>query len=251
MSGRLPSVLTAYAAQAAALADWLAAVDLDAPAVLPGWTLRTLLGHVAGGTDGLLHHLGTRAAGPAIAAERYVTAFAPAAHEITAASAEIGASAAGEELIRALRQSVADVDVPDRVVVDGPRGPITALDFARLRLLELVVHADDASRSLPDRPAVTLVRAALADSVRLLAELLAARVPGRSVELRVAPFVAVQAVPGPRHRRGTPPNVVESEPLMWLRLATGRADFASEVASGAVRASGLRADLTSHLPLLR
>ena len=114
-----------------------------------------------------------------------------------------------------------------------------------------MVHADDLNRSLADHEPMTLVRPALGGSVRLLAEMLAATAPGRSVELRVPPFVAVQAITGPRHTRGTPPNVVETDPLTWLRLATGRAEFVSEVASGAVRASGNRADLTDYLPLLR
>ena len=82
------------------------------------------------------------------------------------------------------------------------------------------------------------------------AEILAEQVPGRSVELRVAPFVAVQAVPGPRHTRGTPPNVVETDGPTWLRVATGRRSFAEAVADGSVRASGNRADLTEFLPLL-
>jgi hypothetical protein len=77
------------------------------------------------------------------------------------------------------------------------------------------------------------------------------RAPGRSVELRVPPFVAVQAVPGPRHTRGTPPNAVETDPVTWLRLATGRCDFAAAWAAAAVRASGNRADLGPFLPLLR
>jgi hypothetical protein len=118
-------------------------------------------------------------------------------------------------------------------------------------VLDLVVHCDDFSRSLPDRDPVPLHRPALASTVRVLAEILAAQSPGRSVELRVPPFVAVQVVPGPRHTRGTPPNVVETDPLTWLRLATGRTAFADAVIAGAVRASGTRADLTDYLPVLR
>jgi hypothetical protein len=83
-----------------------------------------------------------------------------------------------------------------------------------------------------------------------LAEILAAQAPGRSVELRVPPFVAVQAIEGPRHTRGTPSNVVETDPLTWLRIATGRLAFAEAVGRGAVRASGSRADLSEYLPVL-
>jgi hypothetical protein len=73
--------------------------------------------------------------------------------------------------------------------------------------------------------------------------------PGRSVEVRVVPVAAVQVVAGPRHTRGTPPNVVETDPLTWIRLATGRLGWAEAVQSGAVRASGARADLSEYLPL--
>ncbi|GAA1166435.1 sterol carrier family protein [Ornithinimicrobium humiphilum] len=93
-------------------------------------------------------------------------------------------------------------------------------------------------------------RRTLATAVRYLAEELAVRAPGRSVEVRVPPFVAVQCVEGPRHTRGTPPNVVETDPATWLALATGRMPWAEAVASGAVRASGTRADLTAYLPLV-
>ena len=81
---------------------------------------------------------------------------------------------------------------------------------------------------------------------------LAADAPGRSVEVRVPPFGAVQCVAGPRHTRGTPPNVVETDPRTWLALATGRLDWATAVADGAVLASGSRtAEVAEHLPLTR
>ena len=86
-------------------------------------------------------------------------------------------------------------------------------------------------------------------AVRTTARWLAQQVPGRSVELRVPPHVAVQCVPGPRHTRGTPPNVVETDAATWLRLATGLADWPAALADGHVTASGNRADLSAHLPL--
>jgi hypothetical protein len=92
-------------------------------------------------------------------------------------------------------------------------------------------------------------RAVLSAAVRTTARWLAQQVPGRSVELRVPPHVAVQCVPGPRHTRGTPPNVVETDAATWLRLATGGLTWAEAVAGGAVSASGNRADLSAHLPL--
>ena len=92
-------------------------------------------------------------------------------------------------------------------------------------------------------------RADLALAVRGLAERLAEAAPGRHVEVRVPPFAAVQCVEGPRHTRGTPPNVVETDPVTWIRLAAGRLGWADAVTSGLVRASGERADLFGWLPL--
>jgi len=92
-------------------------------------------------------------------------------------------------------------------------------------------------------------RAVLGAAVKTSARWLAQFVPGRSVEVRVPPFVAVQCIPGPRHTRGTPPNVIETDPATWLRLATGALSWAEAVGEGKVSASGNRADLSEHLPL--
>ena len=92
-------------------------------------------------------------------------------------------------------------------------------------------------------------RAVVGAAVKTTARWLAQQVPGRSVELRVPPHVAVQCVPGPRHTRGTPPNVVETDAATWLRLAAGHVTWANAVAEGKVTASGNRADLSDHLPL--
>ncbi len=254
MIGRLPAELDAYGAQCAALAGWLGELPGAAfvqPSVLIGWDVRTIVGHLVGSRDGLIQHLTTRAAGPPLAPGVYVRGYAAAADEITAASVAITGEQTPSELIdQLLVPPGADPEVEDGSVIAGPRGPISALDFARTRLLDLVVHCDDLSRTLLDRDPVPLLRPALASTVRTLAEILAAQAPGRSVEVRVPPFVAVQAIAGPRHTRGTPPNVVETDPVTWLRVATGRAEFARAVGTGAVRASGHRADLTSYLPLL-
>ena len=92
-------------------------------------------------------------------------------------------------------------------------------------------------------------RAVLGAAVKTTTRWLAQQVPGRSVELRVPPHVAVQLVPGPRHTRGTPPNVVETDAATWLRLATGELTWDDALAQGRVSASGNRADLSDHLPL--
>jgi hypothetical protein len=92
-------------------------------------------------------------------------------------------------------------------------------------------------------------RAALRDAVRDLLRGLAAKAPGRSVEVRVPPFGAVQCVTGPRHTRGTPPNVVECEPVTWVLLATGRLDWGSAARQGKIKASGNRADISGYIPI--
>ena len=92
-------------------------------------------------------------------------------------------------------------------------------------------------------------RSVVGTAVKTTARWLAQQVPGRSVELRVPPHVAVQLVPGPRHTRGTPPNVVETDAATWLRLATGELTWDDALAQGRVSASGNRADLSDHLPL--
>ncbi len=100
-------------------------------------------------------------------------------------------------------------------------------------------------RADPDAVAVRDRRTA----VRFTLEELADVAPGNSVEVRVPPDGAVQAVEGPRHTRGTPPNVVETDPATWLALATGRTTWDDAMAAGRVHASGERADLSALLPL--
>lgn len=115
-------------------------------------------------------------------------------------------------------------------------GPAARLDEA---LVRAVLAAYDAGAE-PEGAALKL-------AVRLLLDRLATRAPGRSVEVRVPPYAAVQCVEGPRHTRGTPPNVVETDPRTWLLLATGRLTW--DDASDRISASGPRADLSAHLPL--
>jgi hypothetical protein len=94
-------------------------------------------------------------------------------------------------------------------------------------------------------------RPALALAARGLAERLAELAPGHHVELRVPPYTAVQCVEGPRHTRGTPPNVVEVDPVAFVQLCTGELAWADAAADGRVRTWGDRADLSAWLPLPR
>ncbi|MET8248327.1 sterol carrier family protein [Streptomyces sp. NPDC005202] len=128
-------------------------------------------------------------------------------------------------------------------------GPMTLADHLVTRTVELVVHTDDLNAAVPGL-AVPYDRQALAACTRLLADALAVKAPGASTEVRIPPYAVVQCVEGPRHTRGTPPNVVETDPLTWIRLATGRAAWKDAVAEAEVSASGERADLGELLPLM-
>ncbi|HEU5419781.1 MAG TPA: sterol carrier family protein [Streptosporangiaceae bacterium] len=119
-------------------------------------------------------------------------------------------------------------------------GPVAPAAIGRASVLAVTAAVDAGAE--PQREAM---RAA----TRFLLDALAERAPGRSVEVRVPPYAAVQCVAGPRHTRGTPPNVIETDPLTWLALATGRLGWAAAAASGRVRASGPRADVSQYLPL--
>lgn len=121
-----------------------------------------------------------------------------------------------------------------------------SVDPAQMRASVLAVAAWLRDDTLP-----TPARAELAAAVRMSARTVAQLAPGASVEVRVPPFVAVQCIQGPRHTRGTPPNVVETDPRSWLLLATGLLDLDDAVAAGAVSASGSRAvEVAAYLPVV-
>lgn len=98
-------------------------------------------------------------------------------------------------------------------------------------------HAGDAAKPV------------VATAVRYTLQHLGEVAPGHTVEVRVPPFAAIQCIEGPRHTRGTPPNVVETDAQTWLALASGDLTWTDALASGTVHASGSRADLTDVLPL--
>lgn len=97
----------------------------------------------------------------------------------------------------------------------------------------------------------TPTRADTATAVRYLLQLLAERAPGSSVEVRVPPFGAVQAIPGPKHTRGTPANVIEMKPEVWIALGCGVKEWDAASANHEISHSGSRAELGELLPLLR
>jgi hypothetical protein len=119
-------------------------------------------------------------------------------------------------------------------------GPADAAVLGRESVRAVLAAVDAGSAPL---------RGALRAAVTFLLGLLAGRAPGKAVEVRVPPYAAVQCIEGPRHTRGTPPNVVETDPVTWIALAAGRVGWAEAVAVGKVRASGPRSDLSAWLPL--
>lgn len=124
-----------------------------------------------------------------------------------------------------------------------PRAPDAALTRAAVQAVA------DWLRD-PQSPAPE--RRQLAEAVRLTARTLAADAPGGSVEVRVPPFVAVQCILGPRHTRGTPPNVMETDARTWLLLATGLLDLDTAVTQRTATVSGSRsAEITGWLPVVR
>jgi uncharacterized protein (TIGR03083 family) len=243
-------------------ADPAAGALLDRPTRLGDWRVRELVAHLAWQLAWLPEQLGRPLEGRAAlgltawvsgvgslaewldagARERVAAAFAGSPAEVAAAF-----DRAADALLALLAGP--EVLDPERRV-ELRLGSMTLADLLVTRLVEAVVHGDDLADALElaDFPHD---RFALASVSRLLADSFAEQVPGGSVELRVPPFAVVQAVPGPRHTRGTPPNVVETAPLGWIRLATGRLDWATAVDRAEVAASGERSDLSAFLPVLR
>jgi uncharacterized protein (TIGR03083 family) len=211
----------------------------------------------------LVAHLGSSNLGPALSAGSAPVADVDAfdwAMQCASAAADVDERAKGlsdearpaelRETIRRTTETVASLlATPEpSFIVPARWGAIRLVDYLATRCVELTVHSLDLSAALA-RP-VSLDRDATSVAVRLLAQVLAAVAPGRSVELRVPPHVAVQAVEGPRHTRGTPGSVVETDAETWLEIATGRALWAEALAAGRISASGERSDLSSYLPVL-
>jgi uncharacterized protein (TIGR03083 family) len=238
--------------------------ELGRPSALPGWTVADLVAHLALVHDSvtalqradrgvrpldLPAYLATYPAGAAAIADRTRALADEAGRSLTGLVAVADANAARAAAV------LDGLGAGDPVVV-ARRGPIRLGDFLATRVVELVVHADDLVRSLDRQPgpgpgaAQQLPADAVRMAVRVLLDALVARAPGRSVEVRVPPFAAVQCVAGPRHTRGTPPNVVETDATTWLRLAAGRVTWDEARASGAIDASGGRAgEVAAYVPV--
>ncbi|MFD6863162.1 sterol carrier family protein [Streptomyces diastaticus] len=244
----------AVLAQAAHVAEAVRALRPDQLSALSGlgtWTVAELVAHMATGVDGLRSGLVDPV--PAAAEVALLDWAAGTASRAEGNARAARAAAAEQDPVERYTQATADfarllADVPLDRVVAARAGAMTFTDFLVTRAVELVVHTDDLRRATGvDIP---LDRQALAAVVRVLADALAAGAPGGSVEVRVPPYAVVQCVPGPRHTRGTPPNVVETDPLTWVRLAAGRTTWTEAVDGGHLTAGGERADISALLPVL-
>ena len=237
----LEDLRLAFDAQTALVVEALAAADPSAASGCDGWTVRDLDRHLGAITSGLARLLEQPSPGPA---DTSFAGWAAALPEL-APLIDADAHTEGVGLAEALPDLSGALDAATPTQVVAQRTGRHALSDALLfRLVELVVHGRDLPVPLaPDRSALKPV-------VKALTGLLAERAPGRHVEVRVPPFSAVQCVEGPRHTRGTPPNVVEVDPVAFVELCTGRLAWTSATADGRVRTWGDRADLSPWLPLL-
>ncbi|MET9348095.1 maleylpyruvate isomerase family mycothiol-dependent enzyme [Streptomyces termitum] len=246
-------IRTAVSAQFGHVRDAVLALPpeaLDAPTRLGAWTVRDLAGHLAAALGSVVRGL----EGPEPARRELLLPDWPAATATATARIDEDTRAAAPADLPALYAHTAGRYEELVAGADGDRlvptrfGAMTLADFLVTRTVELVVHTDDlAAATGTDVPHD---RQALAAATRLLADALATRAPGGAVEVRVPPYAVVQCVEGPRHTRGTPPNVVETDPLTWIRLATGRTTWAEARDAARVAAGGERANLTAFLPVM-
>ncbi|MFJ1997113.1 maleylpyruvate isomerase family mycothiol-dependent enzyme [Streptomyces asiaticus] len=233
-------------------AEGLDETALDAPTRLGDWTVRELIAHLAMAVTSVVRLL-ERPAPPArevVTVTGWASAVAGHSGAIDDDTRALAAEAKPGELLERAETRFAEVAAvaPADRLLAARVGAMRLDDYLVTRCVELVVHADDlaAATGVP----VPHDRQALATATRVLADALAAKAPGGSVEVRIPPFAVIQCVEGPRHTRGTPPNVVETDPPTWIRLATGRLTWADALESGPLTASGDRADLSAHLPVL-
>ncbi|MGW6982473.1 sterol carrier family protein [Streptomyces sp. NPDC054932] len=250
-AAKIKAAVTAQFGHVAGAVAELTPERLARPSGLGDWSVAELAGHIAWIADSLAGGLARPPAAVAeLSAVEWPFATASLAGKISEAARETLTGAPLPELYEraAVRMAEALAAHPGERVLDLWIGDMTLADFLVTRTVELVVHTDDLNRAAGlDIP---IERQALAACTRLLADALALKAPGGSVEVRVPPFAVVQCIEGPRHTRGTPPNVVETDPLTWIRLATGRTGWAEALDAAQVRASGERADLSALLPLM-
>lgn len=231
----------------------LTPAQLAQPSVLPGWSVRDLAAHLVVVADSVRHLEPLPDNAGVLSVSEYLAGYAERADRISGltheAAAELADIPAGYH--QRWDDALSRLDSLDDVEkVLARRAAARLADLVVTRIIEMVVHADDLDRSVELEAPVALPTKAQPLVARVMLDVLAQRHPGRSLEVRVPPVAAVQCMPGPRHTRGTPPGVVETDPLSWIRLAAGRLRWADALESGVLTASGERADLSGVLPLL-
>ncbi|GAA2299844.1 maleylpyruvate isomerase family mycothiol-dependent enzyme [Streptomyces caniferus] len=229
----------------------LAPGQLALPTRLGDWTVRELVAHLSMAVGSVARSLERPVPARAEATLlEWSSVAAPLASDVDERTRALADAHDPVELLERTAAEFAEAvaQEPDDRLVPVLPGAMPLADFLVTRCLELVVHGDDLAAATG--ATIPFDRQALAATTRLLADTLADRAPGGSVELRIPPFAVVQCVAGPKHTRGTPPNVVETDPLTWIRLATGRTSWAAERDAATVSASGERSDIGGFLPLL-
>lgn len=226
--------------------------QLARPTDLGDWSVRELAAHITMAVETVSRNLDRPEPGTKeLALLDWPFATADRAEDIADGTRELAAdnpdldalyARTGKRLIGRL------LTASDDRLLAARTGAMTLADYLVTRTVELVVHTDDLNRAAGTD--IPFNRHALAACTRLLADALAVKAPGASTEVRIPPYAVVQCVEGPRHTRGTPPNVVETDPLTWIRLATGRTEWRAALDEAKVSASGERADLGGLLPLM-
>ena len=234
------------------LVDALTPEQFAAPTRLGDWTVAQLVGHIA--VSNLARYLsGESAANAEVDILAWAQGCAEAAPEINERAEAMADEARPAELRAAIHEMRLVVDAglaapSAEFIVPARFGAMRLADYLATRCVELTVHTLDLAAALGVD--TVLDRDAAGNAVKLLMTVLSTVAPGRSVEVRVPPHAAVQVVEGPRHTRGTPGSVVESDAVTWLELTTGRLSWRDAVADGRVSASGERGDLSPYLPLI-
>ncbi|WP_306324168.1 MULTISPECIES: maleylpyruvate isomerase family mycothiol-dependent enzyme [unclassified Streptomyces] len=232
--------------------DSLTPAQLDGPTRLGAWNVRELAAHITMAASAVARGLAAADAAKAeLTPQDWPMTSAQHAEDIDAYVTELAAgndlAALYDEAGKGVEQALADH--PADALVANRTGHLTLADYLPTRCVELVVHTDDLNAAVPGLD-IPYDRQALATCTRVLADALATKAPGASTEVRIPPYAVVQCVEGPRHTRGTPPNVVETDPLTWIRLATGRLPWTTALDDALVSASGERADLSGLLPIM-
>lgn len=231
-----------------------------AEALLGQLTTLTAAGHNQVETLSLLTYLAvdtlqalsspTRAAPSSLGDHLYQReiAYAETAERLHSMSAGGSAASLARQLVPLLGEfsaAMSHQELPN--TVNSTFGSVRLIDYLRANC----IHAVDLAYRVTGAPA----QPALTESVRALVAALSERFPGRSIEFRVPPVAAVQVgslTDGPTHTRGTPPNVIETNPRVFVALATGRMKWNDAWHAGQLNISGVHADEAARMiPIIR